>query len=56
MDPKRRALFNAAHSSEQFARLMNRLENRVGSIPFRIAETPLLLTRELRDGLVREAQ
>ncbi len=56
MDSKRRAVFNAAHSSDQFARLMNRLENLVGSIPFRIAQSPLLLTHELRDGLVRQAQ
>lgn len=55
MDLKRRQAFNAAFSDELFARMMNHLENRVGPIPFRVAETPLLVTPALRDGLVRDA-
>jgi hypothetical protein len=56
MDPKRRPLFNAAWSEERFAQLTRLLEGRVGRVPFRVAETPLLLTLDLRDRLVQSAR
>lgn len=34
---------------------MNRLENRLGKFPFRVAETPLILTQQLRDALAGHA-
>jgi len=54
MDPVRRPLFNA-HAEEIFARFAARLEKEVGTTPFRTAETPLMLTAELRDRLARHA-
>jgi hypothetical protein len=54
LDPKRRLLFNAAYTPELFARVMKRLESGLGPFPFRVAETPLILTHELRDQLARD--
>src|SRR5689334_22324456 len=56
MDKTRRALFNAAYSDQRFGRMMRHLENRVGAVPFRVAETPLMMTGALRDRLVRYAR
>src|SRR5687767_5106097 len=56
MDPARRPLFNRAYSDQLFQRYMNRLTTQVGEFPFRVAETPLMLTHELRDLLARQAQ
>ena len=55
MDPLRRPLFNKVYSDDFFARYMNRLESRLGKFPFRVAETPLILTHQLRDTLARHA-
>lgn len=55
MDPRRRPLFNAAYSPQFFNQFMNRLENRLGNFPFRVAETPLILTHQLRDLLAKNA-
>ncbi|MBI5546901.1 MAG: hypothetical protein HY901_23710 [Deltaproteobacteria bacterium] len=55
MDPKKRPLFNAAWSPECFAQLTKLMEGRVGRVPFRVAETPLFVTPELRDRLTRSA-
>ncbi len=56
MDKARRALFNAAFSEQRFQSYMQRLERKVGPVPFRVAETPLLVTPKLRDELVANAQ
>lgn len=56
MDPRRRPTFNAAWSSELFQSYMNRLTNQLGPFPFRVAETPLIFTPELRDSLVKSSQ
>lgn len=56
MDTRRRQLFNAAYSDDLFKKFMNRLENRLGKFPFRVAETPFLITHELRDKLARYAE
>lgn len=55
MDPRKRPLFNQAYDQQLFDRYMSRLENRIGNFPFRVAETPLILTAELRDRLARYA-
>ncbi|HEY3447247.1 MAG TPA: hypothetical protein VGK67_12820 [Myxococcales bacterium] len=55
MDPKYRAAFNAAYSPELVARLMKTLEDRVGYVPFRVAETPLFISPELRAYLAQSA-
>ncbi len=58
MDPTKRPLFNQAFTAdpEFFSRYMNRLESQLGPFPFRVAETPLILTGELRDRLARYSQ
>jgi hypothetical protein len=56
VDPQRREKFNAAYSPELFGRFMTRLEKRFGEFPFRVAETPLILTHALRDKLARNAR
>jgi hypothetical protein len=56
MDPARRPLFNRAYSDQLFQRYMNRLTSQVGEFPFRVAETPLMLTPQLRDLLARNAE
>lgn len=55
MDRDRRALFNAAYTDETFRDFTRRLESRVGPAPFRVAETPLFMTHDLRDRLARHA-
>lgn len=55
MDEAIRKVFNAAFGPDLYARMMNRLENRVGPVPFRVAETPLIFTPALRDSLVAAA-
>ncbi len=54
MDPQRRSFFNQAFNQDIFARFMKRMENRLNTtFPFRVAETPLIMTHELRDKLAR---
>jgi hypothetical protein len=55
VDRIRRTPFNSAYSDARFNSFLNRLQNRVGPVPFRVAETPLFVTPELRDELVRSA-
>jgi hypothetical protein len=50
-----RQRFLRAWSPEVFQQFLGRLEGMVGPSPFRVAETPLLLTHELRDTLARSA-
>lgn len=56
MDARRRQLFNAAYSDELFGRYMRLLEQRFGEFPFRVAETPLIMTHALVDELARNAR
>lgn len=56
MDPKYRPAFNAAYSPELVKKLMTILEGRVGYVPFRVAETPLFMTHELRETLFKAAR
>lgn len=55
MHPRLRALFNSADHQALYAGVMRRLEGRLGPILFRVAETPLFFTHELRDRLVHDA-
>src|SRR5437867_1999184 len=55
MDREKRALFNAAYTDETYRAFMDRFEGKVGSVPFRVAETPLLMTHALRDRLAKNA-
>ncbi|HLT29073.1 MAG TPA: hypothetical protein VK013_03465, partial [Myxococcaceae bacterium] len=50
-----RQRFLRAWSPEVFQQFLGRLEAQVGPSPFRVAETPLLLTHALRDTLARSA-
>jgi hypothetical protein len=52
VDPRRRPPFNAAYSPQLFGLYMSKLESRLGAFPFRVAETPLMLTHALRDQMV----
>jgi hypothetical protein len=54
MDPRPRALFNAGFSEEIDRAYARGLEERVGDIPFRLAETPVFVPEELNARL-REA-
>ena len=57
MEPNLRRLYNAAFTPELYRRYVERLEAYVGvKIPFRIAETPLFLPRELRRKLATSAR
>jgi len=56
VDTKRHQLFNQAYTPPLFRNFMDRLENRLGPFPFRVAETPLLFEAELRDKLAQHAQ
>lgn len=57
MDPDLRARFNAAFTPELYRRYVDRLEQRLDvKIPFRIAETPLFLSRPLRTRLATAAR
>lgn len=55
MDPRWRAPFNRAYSDAFFQKYMHRLTSQLGEFPFRVAETPLILTHELRDWLSKAA-
>ncbi len=55
MDPSIRSAFLAAHHPELHARITARLESQLGPFPFRMAETPLFLTAELRRRLIEDA-
>ncbi len=56
MDAALRRAFNAAYSEEVFARYRSRLERAVGSVPFRLAETPAFIPPALRDRLEAHAK
>ena len=51
MDPRRRRPFNEHWSDRGFAQYRDSLTSALGPIPFRLAETPLFLTRDLSDQL-----
>lgn len=52
-----RQLYNAAYTPDLYRRYLARLEAQLGCpIPFRVAETPLFLPRELRDRLTTFAR
>jgi hypothetical protein len=56
MDPAYRKAFNAAYSPDTYQRYQARLEQEFGmKVPFRVAETPLFLPRQLRQRLVDAA-
>ena len=55
MDPRFRPVFNQAFGPGLYQKALALLEGRLGPIPFRVAETPLFLTAELRDRLVRHS-
>lgn len=55
MDPRFRPAYNRAYSEQFFQRYLGQLVNQVGEFPFRVAETPLILTHDLRDWLARSA-
>lgn len=56
MDPTFRRAYNLAYRPELYADYLGRLEKLVGgTIPFRIAETPLFIPPALRDRLARHA-
>jgi hypothetical protein len=57
MDQPLRQAFNAAYSPDNYRRFLDRIEGRLGEkIPFRVAESPLFLPRELRHRLERSAR
>jgi len=55
MDPRRRRPFNEHWTEKAFAQYRDSLTSAMGPIPFRLAETPLFLTRELGDLLQNSA-
>jgi hypothetical protein len=55
MDPGPRAAFNRAWTPELYARYCQRLEQALGPIPFRLAETPFFIAPALRNALTRSA-
>ena len=55
MEKISRAAFNAAYTDDLYKKYLNRLESLYGHIPFRVAETPLFISRELKDKLVANA-
>ena len=57
MDPQRRAAFNAAFTPQQYTALLQCVNESVRwPADFRVAETPIFLTREFRDEVVAAAQ
>jgi hypothetical protein len=57
MDQPFRQAYNAAFSPDLYRRYLERLEGRFGcKIPFRVAETPFFMPRELRGRLERSAR
>ena len=55
MDIPLRKLFNHAYVDSVFTRYERILTDRLGPFPFRLAETPLFMTLELRQSLARSA-
>ena len=55
MDPGPRAAFNRAWTPEPYAQYCGRLEQALGPIPFRLAETPFFIAPALRDAVTRSA-
>lgn len=56
MEPELRAKFNAAFTADQYAMLLRCVnENEKWPADFRISETPIFLTREFTDEVVRAA-
>jgi hypothetical protein len=55
MDPGPRAAFNRAWTPELYAQYCGRLEQALGPIPFRLAETPFFIAPALRDAVTRSA-
>jgi hypothetical protein len=51
-----RRAFNASYSDARYARYMTRLEKEVGSVAFRLAETPVFLPPALANRLERYAR
>ena len=56
MDARRRPLFNAANPDALFGQYLRLLEERLGHFPFRVAETPLIMTPALVDALAQSAR
>jgi hypothetical protein len=55
MDIPLRTHFNRAYADSVFTRYERILTDRLGPFPFRLAETPLFMTQELRQSLARSA-
>lgn len=55
MDSSFRSAFNTAFSADLYERYMRTLTSHFGPIAFRVAETPLFFTHELRDRLIDHA-
>ena len=56
MDPTLRRAYNAIYSEDFYHSYLARLVERLGcGIPFRVAETPFFIPRELRDYLAKSA-
>lgn len=55
MDPRPRAAFNGAWTPALYQRYLGRLQQSVGPLPFRVAETPFFVAPALRDSLDRSA-
>jgi hypothetical protein len=55
MDRDKRRAFNGAYDEALFQRFLKSLEGVVGALPFRVAETPLFLTKDLVTRLARSA-
>ncbi|HWL87248.1 MAG TPA: hypothetical protein VNO21_15690 [Polyangiaceae bacterium] len=56
MDSLRREAYNRHFGDELFASYHRWLESALGPFPFRLAETPLFVTRDLRERLMRAAE
>jgi hypothetical protein len=56
MDPALRAAFNRAYTPELFERYRKRLEGNVGPVPFRLAETPVFLSKATGERLAEHAR
>ena len=57
MDPVLRRAYNEAYTEAHHRSYMDRLEGRLGNkVPFRVAETPLFLGRDIREKLERAAR
>lgn len=56
MEPSLRRAYNRAFGPDTYRNYLQRLESRLGPIPFRVAETPLFLPKALREDLERSAR